>query len=169
MCHPILVPSYLHELDDANAKVGAERNPQKTEVTHYVDDLNAAPPEWKVDDVQNMATVSTVTAGSTTLGVAVGSDSSLQGPALGQRRHSSHARNVSSCVRTRRQNLLSSAKVSESAASTTSSECTATRSCRRNEPLKSTTRLDSDLLRGSSRVSRKTSWYRPHSAHASRE
>ena len=31
VCHPILVPSYLQELDDANAKVGAERNPQKTE------------------------------------------------------------------------------------------------------------------------------------------
>ena len=31
VCHPILVLSYLQELDDANAKVGAERNPQKTE------------------------------------------------------------------------------------------------------------------------------------------
>ena len=39
---PILVPSYLHEFDDANAKVGAERNPQKTEVVCYVDDLDAA-------------------------------------------------------------------------------------------------------------------------------
>ena len=29
--HGILVPSYLHDFDDANAKVGAERNPQKTE------------------------------------------------------------------------------------------------------------------------------------------
>ena len=35
-CHPLLVPSYLHELDDANDKVGAERNPHKTEVIFYV-------------------------------------------------------------------------------------------------------------------------------------
>ena len=35
-------------------------------------DLGAAPPERKIDDVQKMATVSTVTAGNTTLGVAVG-------------------------------------------------------------------------------------------------
>ena len=67
MCHPILVPSCLHEFDDADAKVGAERTAQKTE-----DDLGAAPPEWKTDDVLKMATVSTVTAGSTGLGVAVG-------------------------------------------------------------------------------------------------
>ena len=42
--------------------------------------------------------------------------------------------NVSSNVKTHRQYLLSSVKVSESAASSTSSECTATRSCRSNEP-----------------------------------
>ena len=59
------------ECDEANEKVGAERNPQKTEVTHNIDDLGVAPLEWKVDDVQRVATVSTVTAGSTTLGVAV--------------------------------------------------------------------------------------------------
>ena len=66
------MPSYLYAFDDANAKVGAERNPQKTELIYFVDDLDAALPEWKIDDVQKMATVSTVTAGSTTLGVAVG-------------------------------------------------------------------------------------------------
>ena len=44
MCHPILVPSFLQEIDVANAKVEAERNPQKTEVTNYVNDLDAAPP-----------------------------------------------------------------------------------------------------------------------------
>ena len=72
MCHPILVPSFLREFDLANAKVGAERNPQKTEVVHYVNDLDGAPPEWTIGDVQNMAKVSTATAGSITLGVAVG-------------------------------------------------------------------------------------------------
>ena len=34
MCHPILVPSFLQELDVANAKVGAEQNTQKTEVIY---------------------------------------------------------------------------------------------------------------------------------------
>ena len=60
--------------------------------------------------------------------------------------------NVSSCVRTGRQNLLSNVKVSVSVASTTSSGCMATQSCRRNELLKSTTKLGSDPLKGSSRV-----------------
>ena len=72
VCHPVLVPFYLHEFDHANNEVGAERNPQKTEVIYYVEDLNAAPAEWKLDDVRKLATVSTVTAGSTALGVAVG-------------------------------------------------------------------------------------------------
>ena len=72
MSHPILVPSCLQEIDDANAKVGAERNPQKTQVIYYVSDLEAAPLEWRIHEVQNMAKVSTVTAGSLTLGVSVG-------------------------------------------------------------------------------------------------
>ena len=72
MCHPILVPSFLRAFDVANSKVGAERNPQKTEVIYFVNDLDAAPPEWRPGDVQNMARVSTATAGSITLGVPVG-------------------------------------------------------------------------------------------------
>ena len=75
MCHPVLVPSFLQEFDVANARVGTERNPQKTEVTYYVNDLEAAPPEWRIRDVQNMAKVTTVTEGCITLGVAVGRDS----------------------------------------------------------------------------------------------
>ena len=72
LCHPILVPSYLQEFDDANDKIGAVRNPQKTEVIYYVADLAAAPPEWKVDEVRKLASVSTAATGSNTLGVAVG-------------------------------------------------------------------------------------------------
>ena len=53
-------------------KLVAERNPKKTEVIYYVNDLDAAPLEWRIHEVQNMATLSTVTAGSFTLGVAVG-------------------------------------------------------------------------------------------------
>ena len=72
LCHPVLVPSYLHDFDDANDKVGADRNPFKTEVVYYVADLDAAPPKWKLDEVRKLASVSTVAAGSTSLGVAVG-------------------------------------------------------------------------------------------------
>ena len=87
MCHPILVPSYLHEFDDANAKVGAERHPQKTEVIYCVDDFGAAPPEWKIDEVRKLATVSTVTAGSNTLG-GRGTPTVNCRPALGQDKRS---------------------------------------------------------------------------------
>ena len=72
MCLPILVPTCLQEVYDTNAKVGAEPNPQKTEVIFYVNDLGAPIPKWRIDDVQNMGKVSTVTAGSITHGVAVG-------------------------------------------------------------------------------------------------
>ena len=51
LCHPILVQSNLHEFDNANGQIGAERNPQKTEAILYVEDLNAAPPEWKIEEV----------------------------------------------------------------------------------------------------------------------
>ena len=50
MCHPILMPSFLQAFDVANARVGADRNPLKTEVIYYVNDLDAAPPEWRVGD-----------------------------------------------------------------------------------------------------------------------
>ena len=69
LCHSILVPSFMQEFDVAHAKVGAERKPQKT-VIYNVNDMDAAPPERRIRDVQNMAKV--VTAGSITLGVAVG-------------------------------------------------------------------------------------------------
>ena len=44
----------------------------RTQVINYVNDLDAVPLEWRIRDVQNMAKVSTVTAGSIRLGVAVG-------------------------------------------------------------------------------------------------
>ena len=73
MCHPILVLPFLQDLDVANARVGAERNPLKTEVICCVNDLDAAPPEWNIGDVRSLAKTSAVTDGSITLGVAVGS------------------------------------------------------------------------------------------------
>ena len=56
-----------------NVRVGVERNSQKTQVINHVNDLDSAPPEWKVPDVQNLAKDIDVTDGSIALGVAVGS------------------------------------------------------------------------------------------------
>ena len=73
MCHLILVLPSLQDLDVANTRLGAERNPLKTEVIYYVKDLDAAPPEWIIGDVRSLAKTSAVSDGSITLGVAVGS------------------------------------------------------------------------------------------------
>ena len=73
MCHPILVLPFLHAFDVAKARVGAEWNHQKTEVIYDVNDLDAAPPEWRIGDVWSLTKTSAVADGSITLGVAVGS------------------------------------------------------------------------------------------------
>ena len=73
MCHPTLVLPFLQDFDVANAGVGAERNPLKTEVIYNVNALDAAPPEWNIGDGRSLAKTSAVTGGSITLGVAVGS------------------------------------------------------------------------------------------------
>ena len=73
MCHPILVLLFLQKFDVASASVGAERNPLNTEVIYFVNDLDEAPPEWRIGDVRSLAKTSAVTDGSITLGVAVGS------------------------------------------------------------------------------------------------
>ena len=88
---------------------------------HFVEHLNAAPPQWKTDNVQKMDTVSTVTAGSITLGVVVG-----------RRQHIAYqlfakAESDRFCASPR--------NPWAAAASTTFFGCTATRSCRRMEPL----------------------------------
>ena len=57
---------FVQAFDTADAKIGAERNQQKTEVICHVADLDAAPLEWK------LASVSTAVHGNITLGVAVG-------------------------------------------------------------------------------------------------
>ena len=73
VCHPTLVLLFLQDFDVANARVGAEQNSLKTDVVHYVIDLDAAPPEWRNGDVRSLAKTSAVTDGRVTLGVAVGS------------------------------------------------------------------------------------------------
>ena len=107
MCHPILVPSYVREFDVANAKVGAERNLQKTEVIYFMNDLDAAPPEWRIRDVQNMAKASSVTAGSITLGSTSRTSSWARRMTFEQRT------NAFSFASTRRRNLPSSDRVWE--------------------------------------------------------
>ena len=72
LCHPILVLSYVQAFDTANAKIGAARYPQKTEVICYVADLDAALPEWRINNVRPIASVTTAARGSITLGVGVG-------------------------------------------------------------------------------------------------
>ena len=73
MCRPIAVLPFLQELDVANARVGGERNPLKTEVIYCVNDLDAATPEWKIGDVRSLAKTPAFTAGSIAFGIAVGS------------------------------------------------------------------------------------------------
>ena len=122
MCHPILVPSYLQEFDDANAKVGAERSPQKTEVIHHVNDLDAAPLEWRIHEVQNMTKSPRSHSGKLHTCSGCRTATAHHGPARGQGRHSS--------ARTRRQSSPSFEKVWELAVSTTSYQYTATQSFR---------------------------------------
>ena len=47
---------YLQAFDTANVRIGAEPNPQKTEVICYVADLDAAPLEWRINDVRQYIT-----------------------------------------------------------------------------------------------------------------
>ena len=68
--------TFLQDFDVANARVGVERNPLKTEVLYFVNDLDAAPPEWKIGDVRRLVKTSVVTASGITLGVAAGLGSS---------------------------------------------------------------------------------------------
>ena len=42
LCHPLLFLPFLQAFDAATGNMGAERNPQKTDVIYYVGDLDAA-------------------------------------------------------------------------------------------------------------------------------
>ena len=106
--------------------------PLQTEVIYHVNDLVAAPPEWRIRDVQNMANISTLTAGCMTLGVAVGPRECIVDQLLAKC-HDPRSRcrtpwisswprqtsfeqctNVFNSARTRRRNLPSSERVWES-------------------------------------------------------
>ena len=74
MCHPILVLRLFSKTSTLPMKESEQSGtPLKTEVIYHVDNLDVAPPEWRIGDVRSLAKTSFVTAGSNTLGVAVGS------------------------------------------------------------------------------------------------
>ena len=138
-----------------------QRNPQKTEVIYFVADLDAARPEWKIGEVRKLASVST-------LGVAVEPRRFVADQLLTKADviRAMHER-VQLCQDP--QNLRCFAKVLASAASTTSPGYMATESCKRNELLKSTTRLGRDPLKSSSWDSQRKVRGKPHAAQASPE
>ena len=107
----------------------------------------------------------TVTAASITLGVAAGPSTLHRGPAAQADVIRAMHERVQLCQDPQTEFVIF-VKVLASVASITFCECTATRSCKSNEPLKFTTRWDSDLSRGSSWVSRRTVWHKSHSAKA---
>ena len=72
LCHPKLVLPCLQTFDIANAKIGAERHGQQTEVIYYGSDLENTPSDWKISEVRTPATVDTPAHGNIPLGVAVG-------------------------------------------------------------------------------------------------
>ena len=160
MSYPVPVPPYL-------PKVGAERTPQKTEVIHNLDDLDAAPPEWKIDDVRKTGHGLHTNRWEHHTRSCCDPNSPLRTNFWRRQTSSAPCMNEFTCVRTRRRNLLSYVKVLASVVSATSSECTATRSCRRNEPLKSAMRSGKGPLSGSTQDSRRTAWCKPHSAQVS--
>ena len=65
--------SFCWSLTSPTSELVRSGTPQKTEVIYHVNDLDSAPPEWRVQDVQNLAKAIAVTDGSVTLRVAVGS------------------------------------------------------------------------------------------------
>jgi broad specificity phosphatase PhoE len=75
LCDPRLVHPYLTSFDTVNPRVGAVRNRAKTEVIYYADTatLEANAAEWRVAEVEELATVSTAEVAVPTLGVATGS------------------------------------------------------------------------------------------------
>ena len=106
VCHPILVLLFLLDLDVANARVGAERNPLKTEVIYNVNDLDAAPPERRIGDGRNMAKTSAVTDGSNTSELLLDLSNSSRTSSWARLTLSERCTNASSCVRTCRRSSL---------------------------------------------------------------
>ena len=155
-CHPILVLPFLQDFNVANAGVGAERSPQKTEVTYNVNDLNAAPPEWKTDEVRSMAKISAVTSGSITLGVAIGSQQFITDQHLSKADVIRAMLERVQLCQDQETELACFERVWESVVSTTSCEFMVTKCWRNKVQRRFTMKLCRGPSNGSSRVSRRT-------------
>ena len=136
LCQPVLVPSCL-KLNDANDKFGAERN-RKT-VKNLPDHLSG-----KLTRCACWPLFSTVATGSNTLGVAVGLLSSSPRTQLlaKSRRHPSYARGESSCARVSRQKFALLRECLGVSRIKPHPPGARPQSCKRNELMKSTARLD---------------------------
>ena len=55
MCHPVLVLPFLQDFDVASARVGAERNPLKTDVINFVSDVDEAAHRRRAEHGQNVS------------------------------------------------------------------------------------------------------------------
>ena len=128
---------------------------KSAEVIFYVKHLGASPSERKADDVRKLASVFTVTAGSTTLGVAVEPRQYIADQLFAK---ADVIRVTHERVRLRQdpQTEFTLVKVSVSAVSTTFCQCTVTPLCKRNELLKSATMLAGGPSKDSSQDSRRT-------------
>ena len=161
------MPSCLQEFDAANDKIGAGRNPQEKKVVYFPSNSDAAPPKWKIDEARLLASPQWPLGG--TPSEFLWTPSVHRGPTLGQhRRHTSSARGSPALPGPADRICSPSRESWRQPYQTTSSECTATQSCKRSEVLISTMRSDNGLLRGSSWDSRRTVWSKLHSAQTSR-
>jgi len=73
-CHSQLVARYLQAFDEANARIGAVRNPKKTEVMYYTtpEILDQESAAWQTGLGKEKATILFASEGTLTLGVATG-------------------------------------------------------------------------------------------------
>ena len=74
-----MVVHYLTAFDEANPKVGAERNKTKMEVIYFAtaEEMNAHRVQWRLHEVEQQAEVKSASQGTMTLGVMTGPDSSI--------------------------------------------------------------------------------------------
>ena len=167
-CHPILVLLFLQASDAANITIGAERNPQKTEVIYFVADLDAAPLVWKISDFRAQASVSTAVHGNVTLGVAVGSRKKIADQLLA---NADVIRAMRERVQLCQDSQTEFAFLRESPGvgrinHTTSSQCTVTRSFKKEKPPKYSMKSGTGRSKTLSWDSQKTARNKPHSAPA---
>ena len=121
-----------HSLSPKPGTILSERPPQKTEVICYLPDLDAAPPEWRANDVRSLAFVTTAARSP----ASIFADQLLAKADVIRAMHE----RVQLC-QARRQDLPSSARVLASVESTKSPECTVTQFFKKDRPPKYSMKL----------------------------